>query len=263
MKTFTFPGRMGDLLMQWPVAYQWHKKTGEQFRVVTCEHWNMPRMLPLLETQKCVAEVTVMSGIINDDSCGGQPWHFNLKEDPDYFHMGYQDRPNMQLTDFTLKYFPEPLDRDAVLNEASLDMGERNPQNYCVFFAKPHQNWETALELMQKVTDRFDKVYVIGLPEDLSYICQNVPDTCWQKWHNVDSKTPDLLSDARLIRDARVVITINSLVPTISNVLKVPTVVVHRAQPFQTYSNTGPNQFNFFPAHRHDFAPALEFLDNV
>lgn len=260
MKTFTFPGRMGDILMSWPIVYQWYKKTGEKFKIVTCEHWGCPRVLDLLATQQCVADAEIWPHIINDDSCGGQPWHFNKLGMDNIIHMGYRSRPDQQLTKYVLSTFPEKLDEMEALDKPSLFLGNCSNFNYCVFFAKPHQNWLTAIKLMLEASHLFDTIYVIGLPEDLSHIKKNAGNN---HWRYIDRDRPNLIADAILIRDARAVITINSLVPTISNLMKIPTVVVHRAQPFEIYSNTGPNQFNYFPAYHGHIDPALEFLKHV
>ena len=77
---FSCPGKLGDALMEYPVAYQWSKATGKKFSM-WLDDGTLKPLVPLLEFQSCVDKVELKSGIENY-SCGGQPWHWNLSAVP-------------------------------------------------------------------------------------------------------------------------------------------------------------------------------------
>ena len=64
MMTFTSPGKMGDTLHQWPVAFWWHRLTGQPFDLWLDAQTATP-LKPLFEAQPGVHEVRLMPGIIN------------------------------------------------------------------------------------------------------------------------------------------------------------------------------------------------------
>src|SRR5262245_11152508 len=66
-----FPGKLGDAVLQWPVARAWARKTGKP---IDC--WidkTAKQLKPLLEFQPEVGEVKVTEQSKSWE-CGGQPW---------------------------------------------------------------------------------------------------------------------------------------------------------------------------------------------
>ena len=101
---FTFPGKCGDAILQWPVAFHWGRETGEKFEVWLDETSCKP-LVPLLEIQPNVESVKLMSGVENYN-CGGQPFHMNLPTSAfsgnRIFHLGMRAMPVRQISLQTL-----------------------------------------------------------------------------------------------------------------------------------------------------------------
>jgi hypothetical protein len=121
---FTFPGRAGDACLQFPVAYQWSKVTGQKF---TCwlDERSCKMVKPLFEAQPCVESVEFKPGI-ESYNCGGQPFHFDLPtsafEGHTVHHLGFRSFPNRQITLETAENFNAgiEIDREALASEPTL-----------------------------------------------------------------------------------------------------------------------------------------------
>ena len=61
---FTFPGKAGDALHQWPIAYWWARENGKRF---TCwmDERNTKIVAPLFAAQPCVEKVEFKPGVEN------------------------------------------------------------------------------------------------------------------------------------------------------------------------------------------------------
>ena len=131
---FTFPGKMGDSILQWPVAYHWAKETGQKFTaymdIQTCKP-----LVPLIEAQPCVEEVKLIEGVENW-SCGGQPFHMNLPTSAfignTIYHLGLRGFPARQISIETregsrvpLKVSPETFASEPSLLVAPLEKKNR------------------------------------------------------------------------------------------------------------------------------------------
>lgn len=130
---FTFPGKCGDALLQWPVAHHFHKQTGETFECWLDEKTCKP-LVPLLEAQPGVSAVKLIGGVSNY-SCGGQPWHFDLPtsahDGNTVYHLGLRGFPQRQITLETfasakvpITVSPETLSTEATISLAPFDAVE-------------------------------------------------------------------------------------------------------------------------------------------
>lgn len=96
---FTFPGKLGDALHQWPIAKTWAEENGQQIEVgLGRTAWPLKA---LLASQPCVSMVHLLEGITNEDN-GGQPWHFgwgeyDKREWELVFHLGFRGFPTRGL----------------------------------------------------------------------------------------------------------------------------------------------------------------------
>src|SRR3990172_730549 len=139
---FTFPGKIGDAILQFPVAYQWHKLTGKTFSCWLDETTLKP-LERLFSTQPCVDAVEFKSGIENY-MCGGQPWHFNLRtndyEGKTVYHLGFRSFPQRQITMETVENakLPVKVDTHALATEACfITAGEPVPPRRLVLHGQP------------------------------------------------------------------------------------------------------------------------------
>lgn len=112
---WTFPGKLGDALLEWPVARHWSKLMGRRFEVGLSEMTEP--LKPLFACQENVRHVKVFRDRIKDFSVGGQPSDFKFtkadyKEWDQVFHAGMLAFPNSQITEFTAKCLRIPHDAD-------------------------------------------------------------------------------------------------------------------------------------------------------
>jgi len=91
---FTFPGKIGDALHQWPIARQWAEENDTQIEVGLSA--KIQPLAGLLLKQPYVSRLHLLPGITSDD-VGGQPWDFGWKADKkewdEVFHLGFRDFP--------------------------------------------------------------------------------------------------------------------------------------------------------------------------
>jgi len=124
---FTFPGKAGDAIMQWPVAYWWSRQHGDSKITVWLDEKSCKIVAPLFAAQPCVEKVEFKPGIVNY-ACGGQPWHFDLNlsefEGRNVYHLGYRSFPERQLTleSFHRSNVPVELDVQAVAETNSFEV---------------------------------------------------------------------------------------------------------------------------------------------
>jgi len=77
----------------------------------------------------------------------------------------------------------------------------------------------------------------------------------------------DLMSVARLVRDAELVVGINSFTVTLAHAFKTPCIVVHRysspEQTWRVFANYGEDQFNYYPQEHGDWKVAMNFAKDL
>jgi len=252
---FTFPGKIGDALLQWPVAYQYWKKTGQAFEVWLDEHRCKP-LLPLFKAQPCVLDAKLMPGVENWD-CGGQPFHMNLPtsafEGHAIYHLGLRAFPTRQITLETVQYarLPVEIDMEALTNEPSLvtpkvlEKVNRlivHGQGICPHTRQTPQMWRFLSRVRKELESIFDEIVFVGTDRDRQVGTKTYPD--WKEF--VDDEDFSVLADYMAL--SRAAITVGSSVAALADCLKLPTIRVHDPvadnAPKVIWSNLHPGSIN-------------------
>ena len=251
--TFTFPGKLGDTLMQWPVAAQFLRQ-----KQVASDLWldagTCAPLVSLLSAQPFVDKVELKPGIDNYN-CGGQPWHFNLKTS-DFkgravYHMGFRNFPQRQITLETAESvnLPINIDRSELAAEPSLIVDSVETKNRVVLHGSPifkhnrqtPQFWKFLSGIADELEEEFDELVFVGDDRDREMGLRTYPE-----WSSFDDHG-DFLDLARLVGGSRLVIGVGSCVVALADCLKIPAVRVHDqigAAPKVIWSGLGENQIN-------------------
>jgi hypothetical protein len=231
---FTFSGKGGDAIHQWPVARQWAKQTGEKFTCWMDERTCKP-VAPLFAAQPCVEKVEFKPGIVNYN-CGGQPWHFDLPtsefEGRQIFHLGLRKFPDRQLTLECFENSKVPVQYDAgevartpmFHVEPLVAEGRRCVLHGQSVYAHTKSSpgfWKFLASVEKELERDFDEVLWVGSERD-----REVGTRIYPQWKGFDDHG-SFLELARLIAGAELVIGTGSSVVTVGGALKVPTVRVH------------------------------------
>src|SRR3990172_6443827 len=198
---FTFAGKAGDAIMQWPVAYQWSKATGKKF---TCwmDEKSCKMVAPLFESQPCVEKVEFKPGIENYN-CGGQPFHFGLEtkefDGHTIYHLGLRAFPVRQLTLQCLEDVKLPIKIDAakLASESSLVIDGKDQtvrsftptQNRVILHGQPicphnrqvPQFWKFISGIADWIEGEFDEILFVGYERD-----REAGYAAYPKWKTFD-----------------------------------------------------------------------------
>lgn len=252
---FTFPGKMGDALLEWPVAYWYGRQVGD-FEVWMDEKTCKP-LVPLFEAQPHVTKVKLIPGI-EHWNCGGQPFHFELPtsafEGNTVFHLGLRNFPQRQISLETLHGSKTPVQVDPAefANTPSISVGLETPEkrNRLVVHGQgmcPHNRqtphvWKFISGIHSELAELFDEIVFVGDARDLE-----VAATTYPGCSTFDDKG-DFLALARLIAGSRAMIGAGTSPITLAGCLKIPAIRVHDAVgadlPKVIWSNLGENQLN-------------------
>jgi hypothetical protein len=247
---FSAPGKLGDAILQYPVAYQWSKQNGGKKFQLWLDQRMLKPLVNLFASQDCVESVKLIPGIENY-TCGGQPWHFNLKTeehlDDVIYHLGFRAFPQRQITLQTAMDVPFHLD-NTKLAEPSLfvEPTERanrvllhgtflSPQTGCPGFWKFLNFVRTDLEEM------FEEIVFIGTADERTRATEVYP-----KWKSFDDQG-DFLNLARYMSGSKLVIGAGSCCVALAGVMGIASVRVHDPIgdfPRVIWSNLGPKQLN-------------------
>ena len=248
---FTFPGKTGDTLLQWPVAAAWHKQTGKGFEVWLDQNTGKP-LYNLLMAQPGVTDVKLIPGVTSY-GCGGQPYHFDLETKDlvghTVYHMGMRQFPARQIT------LQCHLDSKVQLN---LDGIKWNPciwtrresfsnrlvvhgQSVCAHTGTTPSVWKFLSRVREDLAGIFDEVVLVGDKDDLAAGLQSYPD-----WKTFDDEG-DFSLTAELMANSRCVIAAGSSMAALAGAVGVPCIRVHDAignYAKTLWSNLGDNQLN-------------------
>lgn len=252
---FTMPGKLGDALHQWPIAYHWAKKTGEKLDLWLDEKTCKP-LVPLFQAQPCVNEVKLVGGVENW-SCGGQPFHMNLPTSAfsgnTIYHLGLRGFPSRQLTLQCLNdaKVPVDVDVDTLSSERSLGIGDSQPQGntlvvhgqgVCTHNRSTPTMWKFLAGIRWELDNLFDEIVFVGSQDDLETAriaypgCKTMDDG------------GDFLVLARTIHSSRAMIGVGSAPVVLAGLLNVPAIRVHdrigNDAPKVIWNNLGENQLN-------------------
>jgi len=253
---FSFPGKSGDAMLQWPVAYQFGKLTGENFEVwldeTTCK-----MVAPLFQAQPNVSAVKLISGVENWN-CGGQPFHMNLPtsafEGNTIYHLGLRAFPVRQITLQTLNdaKLPFHIHAAALSSEPSIVAEPERPANRLILHGQgvcPHSKttpafWKFLAGARHELMDLFDEIVFVGSTDDLEVAAKAYPDWPWLSY----ADNGDFLKLAGFIAGSRAMIGCGSAPVVLAGCLKIPAIRVHdevgNGAPKVIWSNLGENQLN-------------------
>jgi hypothetical protein len=251
---FSFPGKLGDAIHQFPVAYWWARQNDQKFTAWLDEK-SCKMLVPLLAAQPCVEKVELKPGIENY-SCGGQPWHFGL-ETSDLigrlvYHLGMRGFPSQQLTLECLSTCGVPItvDRQELADTSPFAVPDGEKVNRLVIHGQgvcPHTRatpmlWRFLYVVWQELKERFDEIVFVGSEADRGVSLQTYPDG------KAFDDGGDFLKLAEYLKASRAVIGAGSSVVALAGALKVPCVRVHdniaNGAPKIIWSNLGDNQLN-------------------
>lgn len=250
---FTFPGKIGDALLQWPVAYQYARQSGKRI-TVWLDAGTLKPLGRLLATQACVECVEFKPGI-QSYNCGGQPWDFGLKTE-DFIghvvhHMGFRRFPERQITLQTLLDSGLQLDQDKLSSEPSIKVEPLDPapaQPYVVLHGTFQRHtggvprfWYFLDQIEADLIERFTKVYFTGSEEERQRAIELYP-----QWSTFDDNG-DFYELARLMSGAALVVGAGSCGVALAGALKTPSIRVHdpiQEFPKVIWSNLGTKQWN-------------------
>lgn len=271
----TFPGKIGDALMQWPLAYWYWKETGNKFHVIVGQ--TLEPLVPLLETQEPVIDVKVLPRIEHYKQ-GGQPWDFKLTEDEkkeydEIHHLGFRTLPDRQLTLYCRTYAPvKPSDEQ--LSEPSIFVGEGNRKSLLIVHgtAFTHAGIREGTDLRPRVWDvygtceqffrhMFDRVVFIGNDKDrITFDREGYEGEWFEDGGN-------FLTLAYFMKDAAFVLGAGSCGVVLAGALGVPSLRVHDLlwgeEDFTFWSNIGKLQANYYPQGAIQREKVRQFVEEV
>lgn len=252
--TFTMPGKMGDALMQWPVAFWWHKEHAEPFDVWMDEKTCAP-LVPLFQAQPGIGEVKLVPGI-ESWNCGGQPWHMNIEptahDERWFIHLGLRAFPQRQLTLQARENAIAKLkvDPDLFSQSPSLVLSGVGPvQNRLLLhgqgiYAHTRQTpafWKFLARNAKDFEAEFSEIVFVGSPSD-----REVGLSTYPHWAAFDDGG-DFLKLAKLIAASRFMVGCGSAPIVLPGLLKTPAIRVHDPigeAAAHIWSNLGINQLN-------------------
>lgn len=253
---FTSPGKIGDFLLQWPVAYQWAKAANEKIHL-WLDAGTLKPVERLLAAQPVVECVELKPGV-QSYTCGGQPWDFGLKTEDflghTVYHLGFRGFPQRQITlqthlDTGLHLEVEKLSQEPSLVVPALD--HPPAERYCVIHGtfQSHNSgvprfWSFLDWIAADLEAHYDRIIFTGTADERARARDVYPDA--GKWVDFDDGG-DFLPLARLMAGAALVVGSGSSGVALAGALKVPTVRVHDPigdAPKVIWSNLGRQQWN-------------------
>lgn len=250
---FYCPGRMGDSLHQWPVAFWWHRETGQPFEMWIDEPTCAP-LKPLYEIQPGVSKV-VLTNQSKAYNCGGQPWGgdfpMELHAEHTIYSLGLRAFPSRQLTlqafqDCVVKPQVEP---DVLAETPCLTVPAEPKANRVVLHGTGicHHNkqtpafWRFLAGIRGELEAAFDEIVFVGSDRDREVGAATYPN--WTTW----SDDGDFAKLASYIAASRLMIGCGSAPVVLAGLLKVPAIRVHDPlgdAPKVIWSNLGKTQLN-------------------
>jgi hypothetical protein len=262
---FYFPGKAGDAILQWPVAYHWAKQNAQKIEV-WLDRKSCQCLENLFRAQSIVADVRLFDHTKNY-SCGGQPWQGDFTTADHIEHtiipMGLHAFPQRQITMETLQNVPLHVDSKNFATEPVFERSGEAPLSRCVLHGtfQTHMGavpgfWRFLNRITPELEERFDEIAFVGSPDERERAHELYP-----KFQVFDDGN-DFRRLAEFIDRAQLVIGAGSSVVALAGALKVPAIRVHDAigeAPKVLWSNLGDNQMNEMePDLRKLFTPFLE-----
>ena len=252
---FTFPGKAGDAIHQFPVAYWWSKQHDDAKFTVWMDEKSCKMVAPLFAAQPCVENLELKAGV-EGYACGGQPWHFGLDTadliDRRVFHLGMRGFPTQQLTLECMSTCGVPItvDREQLSETSAFVVPEVEKANrllihgqgVCAHTRSTPMLWRFLYAIWGQLSPVFDEIVFIGSPED-----RGVGKATYPGNGEFDDEG-DFLKLAEYMKGSKAVIGAGSSCVALAGALKVPCVRVHdniaNGAPRIIWSNLGDNQLN-------------------
>lgn len=249
-QVFYFPGKAGDSLHQWPIAYWWHRQHREPFECWIDEP-SSKMLEPLFAAQPGVSKVVLTKQSANYN-CGGQPWggdfSTELHQQHNIVSLGFRAFPQRQLTLQTLNDVPLKLNvtHEELAETPSLAVPDEPKANRVMLHGTgvcPHTKQTPAFWrfLARLDLSEFDEIEFIGSPDD-----REVGKTAYPE-HGEFDDGGDLLKLASRMNASRLVLACGSAMAALAQQLKVPCVRVHDPLGEAAkviWSGLGKNQLN-------------------
>lgn len=245
---FSMPGKKGDALHQFPVAY-WYCQQQEKRCTLWLDQKTLGPLQHLFLAQPCVEQVELKEGI-NSWHMGGQPYDFGLKTADfignEIYHLGFRKFPTRQITLEVLDQIPLKVDRGEV--KGCLKVTPRPSSRRLILhgtFASHASGtpgfWRFLADHEEELKSLFDEIVFTGSPEERMRALELYPDFTGFDDHG------DYLPLAELIAGAQAMIGAGSSNVVLAGLLGVPCIRVHDPigeAPAVIWSNLGKHQFN-------------------
>lgn len=255
---FTFPGKMGDAILQWPIAFHYGEQVGDFD--VWLDKTTCGPLVSLFGAQPHVGEVRLIEGV-EGYQCGGQPFHFNLPtsafDGRAVYHLGFRGFPARQITLQTLNDASVPIVVDPAKLANTPTLRPWGPEGANAAFYNrlvihggavyTHNRttptlWRFLHSVRAELEARFDQIVFVGTEAEREVGLRTYPD-----WDAHDDHG-DFLDLARFIGQSRCMIGMGSAPITLAGALKVPAIRVHdpiaNDAPRVIWDNLGENQLN-------------------
>ena len=251
----TFPGKIGDALMQWPCAYFYWKETGNKFTVLLDQ--SISCLKNLFTFQECVKEVLILDRMENW-RCGGQPYDFALTKEEkskwdNIYHMGFRQLPEKQLTLQAAENIPIKSDREE-FSKQSIFVGDRKLKSALIvhgsagthhgIHAKPRV-WDVFGVCEGFFRKAFDEIIFVGNKED-----SDTKDTLGYEGTFLDDGG-DLLPTAAIMNGAEFVLGAGSCMVALAGTLGIPSLRIHDplwgAEDYRLWGFLGKQHGNYYP----------------
>jgi hypothetical protein len=247
----TFPGKIGDAILQYPAPFHHWRNTGEKFIAVFDK--TLQPLESLFRAQPAVEDVVYETGVQNY-TMGGQPYDFGkddeLKERYGrVFHMGFREFPHAEITVHALRHMPVAVKWDDLVNTQAFCVGEKTKQDRLVIHGSLFDHcgrtpgmWEVLYQSKEFIGNYFKEIVFVGSQKERTYALSLYPE-----WGEFDDGN-DFLVLGKYLQDSRMVFGGGSCVVALAGGLHVPSVRIHDhvqgTEVVKVWSNVAPKQLN-------------------
>lgn len=263
----TFPGKMGDAILQFPVPFHHWRNTGERFTAIFDK--SLRPLETLFRAQPCVEAVEYLDGV-QTYVMGGQPWDFGkdkeLRERFDkVYHMGFRTFPHCEISLFCMRYMPVAVSWDDLVHTQAFNIQNKDPKNRLVIHStmidhrgRTPKLWSVLQHSQDVIAEEFDEVVFVGSKAERDYACDVYP-----QWGQYDDNN-DFLTLAQYVKDSRVVLGGGSCVVALAGGVHTPSIRIHDhvigTEIVVCWTNVAPYTVNVEGAAEYNHLILREFL---
>jgi len=246
----TFPGKIGDAFLQWPVARWFIDNKYPKVDIAVAEQ--ISSVGPIFERQPGVNSVVYLTGI-HSWHLGGQPWDFGMQSVfgkwTVLIHLGFRERPDQPITLHCAKEAGANLDK-APLSDPALILPQDDKRNRLLLHGtfKDHQGhtpsfWSVIRDNRELLEKAFDEIYFIGASNDLSVL--SGLDFPAKPFFD----DGDIIKTAEFMANSKLVIGCGSSMVALAGALGIPSLRLHDPTGLEqpVFSHVGANQVNIDP----------------